>query len=348
MLNRISNLLIQLAKASFRRAGTSSINTSGSVASLEQFDLNGFKQWVLMRGQDRSKPLLLYVHGGPGSAEMALAHRSMNHLEEHFVCINWDQRGAGKSFVSGADPKTMNITQFVEDAVALIELLKLRFQQKKVFLVGHSWGTVIALKVAESRPDLVDAFISVSQVVDMKRGEDISYQYVLERARSENNTKAIRALEAIGGPPYRNAELLIQRRWLSEFHGDLFKLDMLDFFLIMLNAPEYNLSDVIRFILGSKRTNTLVWNELMTINFLRDPPSLSIPIIFFVGRQDRTTSPALILELYDVINAPSKRIVWFENSAHMPNIEEPEIFQHELIAIAAKLSKQKNDREKHQ
>ena len=88
--------------------------------------------WVLLRGQDKSKPLLLYVHGGPGSAEMALAHRSMALLEEHFVCVNWDQRGAGKSFAPGSNPRTMKIPQFVEDAIALIEVLRAHFHQGKV------------------------------------------------------------------------------------------------------------------------------------------------------------------------------------------------------------------------
>jgi pimeloyl-ACP methyl ester carboxylesterase len=327
-------LLLQLARASFRRAGTPTINASEGIASLEQVDLNGYPQWVLLRGRNKSKPLLLYVHGGPGSAEMALAHRSMPLLEEHFVCVNWDQRGAGKSFAPGPDPRTMKISRFVDDAIALIELLRARFQQDKVYLVGHSWGTVLAMKVAAARPDLLHALVALSQVVDMQRGEEISYRFVLDRARASGNAKAVRALEKTGAPPYADGDLFIQRRWLSEYHGDLHTLSMLDFLSIMLDAPEYDLGDFIRFFRGAKWTNALVWNELMTVNFLREVPSLSVPVTFFLGRHDRTAPPELAVELHDAIEAPMKEIVWFEGSAHMANIEEPEKFQRELIAIA--------------
>jgi pimeloyl-ACP methyl ester carboxylesterase len=329
-------LLLQLARAALRHAGTPPIGTSEGVASLEQVDLNGYPQWVLLRGQNKSKPVLLYVHGGPGSAEMAFAHRSLTLLEEHFVCVNWDQRGAGKSFAPGPDRRTMKIAQFVDDAIALIELLRARFHQEKVFLVGHSWGTVLTMKVAAARPDLLHALVALSQVVDMQRGEEISYRFVLGRAHASGNAKAARALEKIGPPPYANGDVFIQRRWLSEYHGDLHTMNLVDFFSVMLDAPEYTLGDVARFIRGAKRSNALLWNELMTVSFLRQVPSLTVPVTFFLGRHDRTAPPELAVELHEAIEAPAKSIVWFESSAHMANIEEPEKFQREVIAIAAK------------
>ncbi len=329
-------ILLQLARAALRHADTPPIGTREGIASLEQIDLNGYPQWVLLRGQSTSKPLLLYVHGGPGSAEMALGHRSMRLLEEHFVCVNWDQRGAGKSFTPGPDPGTMNIPQFVDDTIALIEVLRARFQQEKVFLVGHSWGTVLTMKVAAARPDLICALVALSQVVDMQRGEEISYRFVLDRAHAAGNARATRALEKIGPPPYESSDVFIQRRWLSEYHGDLHTMNMVDFLSIMLDAPEYTLFDVARFIRGAKRSNALLWNELMTVSFLSKVPSLAVPVTFFLGRHDRTAPPTLAVELHEAIEAPAKSIVWFESSAHMANIEEPEKFQREVIAIAAK------------
>jgi pimeloyl-ACP methyl ester carboxylesterase len=326
-------MVLQLARAALRRASTPPIGAAEGIASLEQVVLNGHPHWILLRGRDKSMPLLLFVHGGPGSAEMALAHRSMNLLEEHFVCVNWDQRGAGKSFAPKPDPRTMTISQFVDDVIALIEVLRARFHQEKVFLVGHSWGTVLAMKVAAARPDLLHALVAVSQVVDMQRGEKISYGFVLDRARAAGNRKAMRALQKIGAPPYADGDVFIQRRWLSEYHGDFHTMNMLDFLSIMLDAPEYTLGDVIRFVRGARWTNALVWNELMTVSFLKEAPSLSIPVTFFLGRHDRTTPPELSVELHEAIEAPAKGIVWFEGSAHMLNIEEPEKFQRELVAV---------------
>jgi pimeloyl-ACP methyl ester carboxylesterase len=327
-------LLRQLARAAVRRAGTPPIGTPDGIASLEPIALHGDLQWVLMRGKDRRNPVLLYVHGGPGSAEMALAHRSMARLEAHFVCVNWDQRGAGKSFVSGADPRTLTIQQFVDDTVALIEVLRARFHQDRVFLLGHSWGTVLTMKVAAARPDLVHALIALSQVVDMRRGEELSYAFVLRRAHAAGDAKAVRALERIGAPPYADGDVFIQRRWLSAYHGDLYAMDMLDLLSIALDAPEYDLGDVVRLLRGAKRTSAVVWGELAQVSFLRAPPTLSVPVTFFVGRHDRTTPPELTVALHDAMEAPEKRMVWFEGSAHMANVEEPEAFQREVVAVA--------------
>jgi pimeloyl-ACP methyl ester carboxylesterase len=332
---RALRMLGQVGRAAVRRAATPPIAAPGGIASLEQVDLNGCPQWVLLRGQDASKPVLLFVHGGPGSAEMMFAHFTMKRLEERFVCVNWDQRGAGKSFDPESSPASVRIAQFVDDAIVLIDWLRKRFHREKVLLVGHSWGTVLTMMVAATRPDLLHMLVATSQVVDMPRGEEISYRFVLERARAAGHRKALAALEKIGAPPYADGDVFIQRRWLSHFHGDLHTMDMLDFFSIGLDAPEYTLGDVVRFLRGAKRSNAQVWRELMTVSFLRERPALAVPVYFFLGRHDRTTPPELVVELLDVLEAPSKEIVWFEDSGHMPNIEEPERFQRELIRVAA-------------
>jgi pimeloyl-ACP methyl ester carboxylesterase len=316
---------------------TPAIDTPKGIASLEQVELGGCRQWILIRGQDSTKPLLLFVHGGPGSSEMWFAHHSMRELEKHFVCVNWDQRGAGKSFGAGMPAGTMNLGQFVADAVSLIELLLKRFGQQKLLLVGHSWGSVIAMKVAESRPDLLHALVGMGQVVDMMRGEQLSYDYTLERARRAGNAKAVRQLEKIGPPPYKGNGLWLQRRWLSEYKGDTWSLDMKGVLAIGLRATEYSFADFVRFIKGVRFSNKLLWSELCEVNFPRDLQSLAIPVFFFAGRHDYTTPFALVQEFFQTLKAPSKRLVWFEDSAHMANLEEPAKFQAELVRIGEEI-----------
>src|ERR1051326_553298 len=204
------------------RTSTPQMGTPNGIAELQPIELNGYPQWLLIRGQDVSKPLLLFLHGGPGESNMWTAHYAMKELEQHFVCVNWDQRGTGKSFRPGPPPETMTIDQFVKDTIALIELLCARFGQQKILLFGHSWGSILAMKVAAARPDLLHAVIGMGQFVDGKRGEDLSYQYVLERAHAEHNRTAIRSLEQIGAPPYRKDDLFVQRKWLFSFWGGFY------------------------------------------------------------------------------------------------------------------------------
>lgn len=200
------------------RTDTPPMGTPNGIAELKPVEINGYPQWLLIRGQDVSSPLLLFLHGGPGESNMWLAHYTMQELEKYFVCVNWDQRGAGRSFPPSPPAESMTIDQFVQDAIALIELLRARFDQQKVLLLGHSWGSVLAMKVAAARPDLLYAVIGMGQVVDMKRGEDLSYRYVLERAHAEHNRKAIRILEQLGGADtYRKDSTFVQRRWLVRY-----------------------------------------------------------------------------------------------------------------------------------
>ena len=109
-----------------------------SIASLERVTLGGVKQWVLIRSHNVDNPILLFLHGGPGSAEMGFAHKYERKLEEDFIFVNWDQRGAGKSFSKRIPKENMNIEQFVSDAHKLILDLMKRFKKEKIILAGHS------------------------------------------------------------------------------------------------------------------------------------------------------------------------------------------------------------------
>jgi pimeloyl-ACP methyl ester carboxylesterase len=318
------------------RTYTPPIGMPNGIAEFKPVELNGYPQWLLIRGQDVSKPLLLFLHGGPGESNMWLAEYTMKELERHFVCVNWDQRGTGKSFQPGPPPESMTIDQFIKDTIAVIELLRASFGQRKALLLGHSWGSVLAMKVAAARPDLLYAVIGMGQVVNNRRGEEISYRYVLERARAEHNRKAIRILEHLGGSDtYRKGTTFVQRRWLAHYKGVIHALDTAALASILLNAPECSLVDCIR---GLRRDDLkfscrLMGDELMGVNLLQEIPELAIPVMFFTGRYDYNVPFALTEQFYESLRAPYKNLIWFEHSAHMPHMEEPEKFQRALIAI---------------
>jgi pimeloyl-ACP methyl ester carboxylesterase len=324
------------------------MGTPNGIAELKPVELNGYPQWLLIRGEDVSRPLLLFLHGGPGESNMWLAHYTMQELEKYFVCVNWDQRGTGKSFRPGPPPTTMTIDQFVKDTIALIELLCARFGQQKVLLLGHSWGSVLAMKVAAARPDLLYAVIGMGQVVDGKRGEDLSYRYALECAHAEGNRKAIRSLENLGGSDtFRKDRKFVQRRWLVHYGGMMHKPDTGTIVSILLNAPECSITDCIR---GLRREDLkfscrLMGDEIMGVNLLQEIPELSVPVFLFTGSYDYTTPFVLVEQFYASLHAPYKKLIWFEHSAHMPHMEEPDKFQRELIALAGEFCAEKHPQE---
>lgn len=329
--------ITSLVGSIMRLHGTSTapIRAPNGIAELKRVELNGYPQWVLIRGQDVSKPIFLFLHGGPGESNLWLAHHSMKELERHFVCVNWDQRGAGKSLLPGPDPASMTIEQLYEDTVDLIKLLLARFKTQKLLLLGHSWGGVLATRVATRHPELLHAVILMNSCIDNRRGEDLSYRWALERARAAHDEKAVRALERLGGSDTFGREGKFIERKVVFRYGGLVHSDPKKMVRLMLEAPEYSIADCIRgFRMKSLSFSIpLMSDELLKLDLINDVPQLEVPVFLFLGRHDHTAPPELSEEFAAALRAPHKEVIWFEESAHTPDLDEPERFQREVIRI---------------
>jgi proline iminopeptidase len=299
--------------------------------------LGGLVQEVQVRGADASNPLLLILHGGPGFAEMPLFTTYNAELEQHFLVAHWDQRGAGRSYAEDIPPESMTLHQFVDDTVELIGWLTERFEQKKVFLLGHSWGSLVGATVATQYPEKLHAYVGAGQLVAGLRNEQASYEFTLRKAREQRNDEAAIALQQIqhryqpnGG--FTFADLVVQRGWLTEFggtvHGDLAEL---------FGRVEPKLRQE---YFGEQ---SAVWQEfswrhltpdLLAADLTRTARSFEIPVHFFLGRHDQNTPAELAHEYFDSIQAPTKELHWFENSAHLMPFEEPAKFNALLTSIA--------------
>jgi pimeloyl-ACP methyl ester carboxylesterase len=310
----------------------------GGINTLEQVTLGGVKQWISIRGENPKAPLLLFLHGGPGSANIAKLRSQTPELEKHFVVVNWDQRGAGKSFSPFADPAALTREQYVSDAHELVGWLKARFGVGKIYLVGFSWGTVLGLTLASQSPDDFAAFISVSQVVDFQTGERLSLEYALESAQRAGNEQARQELASVN-PAYSSSawqtQLGIQRKWLLAFGGVYHSADSFSHEIKMLFfAPEYSFIEAALWPLGSSRSLGRTWPELMQVNFFEEVPALGCPVVFFVGRHDYNSPWQLTEAYYEALDAPAgKRLVWFENAAHDIFFDEPDKLAREILAI---------------
>ncbi len=306
-----------------------------SIASLEKVKIKGIDQCLLIRGHDVNNPLLLFLHGGPGSPEMGLAYLSQRRAEEYFTIVHWDQRGAGKSFSKKIPAETLNVEQFISDTHELVQLLKSRFNKEKIYLLGHSWGSVLGTLVVQRYPDLFHAYIGMGQVVNMIENENISYKYTLDAAKKAGNNKVVNKLETLD-PPYIDdiKALRFQRKWLARYGGALHDEKSM---MVMIKkgflSPEYSLRDLPRFIKGSLRTAKAMWEELADINFIEQVPELKVPVYFFEGRYDYQVPFELAEKFYEKLKAPKKKLIWFEKSGHCPNFEEPEKFQDALISV---------------
>mgnify|MGYP001417842235 CR=1 FL=1 len=309
----------------------------GSIASLEKVVLGGKEQWILIRGEDSTKPVILFLHGGPGTSQMDLIRKYTPELEKHFVVVSWDQRGAGKSYAAIDPDSGMTMGQIVSDVCKLTEKLRQRFQQQKIYLVGHSWGSVIGVLAAQKQPDSYFAYIGIGQIANMKENERLSYQWTLEQARTANDEGAVKKLTGMGMPPYTGdwqKKFMAQRQLLGKYGGEVYGSASGAFPLVigsLVSATEYTLPDKVNFFRGIFSSVRLLWPELMTIDLAEQAPSLKVPVFFMLGKHDHAVPSILAEQYFNILNAPSKELIWFENSAHLPNIEEKDNFNDVLI-----------------
>ena len=306
-----------------------------SIAELVELELNGRKQWISLRGWNKNAPVLLFLAGGPGGTQMAAVRHELAELEKHFVVVNWDQPGSGKSYYA---EKIENITvqTYIEDGYALTEYLKERFSQNKIYLVGESWGSALGIFLVDKYPESYHALIGTGQMVDFAETERIDYAKAMEIAKNKGDTALIERLTANGEPPYYGKDVTwksaVYLNYLSEYMAENPEIHNPGYNTIRdICSSEYGLLDKINFFRGIVNTYNHVYQQLYSIDLRTDYTTLDVPVYFFLGRHDVNAPTVLVEEYVQVLDAPDKGIVWFEHSGHSPWINEREKFIRELV-----------------
>lgn len=290
--------------------------------------LNGTEQYVSIRAEQADLPLLLYLHGGPGDAALPLVLKYNRALENHFTVVVWEQRGAGKSYYDFGD-SIVTIDTFLQDLHSLVMYLTERYQQKKLFLLGHSWGSVLGLTYAADHPEMLNAYIGCGQVVNMKKACRIAYEYAVAHA----SPKALKRLTHIDytytGENWLD-DLLFVTGQVVKHGGSLYgRSNYNDLIKPFLFSKYYSIPDLIRRQKGSLQSIKRLWPELMETNFERKT-EYGVPIIFVEGKHDAHVSSELANEYFNTIKTES-HFFYFTNSCHFPQWSESDRFNNLLI-----------------
>jgi pimeloyl-ACP methyl ester carboxylesterase len=297
-----------------------------SIAVLQSVDLGGSPQWLLIRGRDISNPVLLFLHGGPGMPAMYLAHAFQGELEDDFVVVHWDRRGAGKSYSKAVPTSSLTDSQLIADALELVTYLKGRFEVERVYLVGHSWGSRLGMLLVKKAPQHFAAYVGIGQLAFASEIPAVQDRFIREEARKAGNRKALRDLALQGRSVYE--------KWVFRFGGELFRSK--SYWPLLwtgLWAPEYTISDILNI-----RKGVNLYNEFFrSVEFQGDLGdeilSVRVPVYFFTGRHDYCVPFELTQRYFDKLRAPFKKMVWFERSAHFPFFEEPGRFAGEMLKV---------------
>lgn len=312
------------------------IASPSGIDALEEVSFGGVPQWIQIRGWDRRKPLLLFLHGGPGFPQMPFAHQNAA-LEKNFVVVQWDQRGAGKSFSKSLEGDALKIEQFVSDTHELVELLLKRFVAPKCYLVAHSWGSILGANIVSKHPELFYAYIGIGQVASPYESQQVRYRFAFGAAERAHDEQATRALRAAGAPPYpdfaRADEL---ERWVQHYSRRRHvPLGRGRFTWLAVNSPAYSWADLVRIPLGERFSVAHLWREsFYDVNLFEQVPSLEVPVFFFIGRHDTVVTPDVTERYFNALEAPrGKQMIWFEESGHWPHFEEPRVYRESLARV---------------
>jgi pimeloyl-ACP methyl ester carboxylesterase len=294
--------------------------------------ISGETQWVSVRGKD-SSPVLIYLHGGPGGSEFGPRRKYLRELEDRWRLVEWEQRGAGRSYRGDESAATLTPDALVNDGIQVVEWACSELGVKRVVIVGHSFGTLLGIWLAQRAPGRIAAFVGAGQIVNWALQESRGYAWALDEARRRKHAKAIASLERLGPPTggvyaigARGVE--IERRWLSAFGG--VSADPSFFWswvLSIFTCGEYPLAAKLRFMKAMRRSMDLLWPVLAPkVDLLRDVRQLEVPVHLFSGRSDRITPADLVEEWLTVLRAPAKRHEIVEGAGHLNLFEAPAKF----------------------
>jgi pimeloyl-ACP methyl ester carboxylesterase len=310
------------------------ITEANGIEILEEINIGGLKQWIQVRGRDKNNPILLFLHGGPGAGFLGVAHTFQDAWEDHFTVVQWDQRGAGKSFNGEIPRSSMTLEQMKADTIEVVQYLRKRFNREKIFLMGYSWGSYLGVHAIKKNPEWFFAYIGVGQVVNMREGEKVSYDYTIRIANDRGNNEALEQLLSLAPYPSENMtqKLGLQRNWLVKFNGSFYHETSTKFYETALrSAPEYSIFNFINYRKGLLLSVDALWGPFMESDMTTLGYDFQVPVFFFSGRYDYQVPADLAFDYFDKIQAPYKEFVWFEDSAHSPMIEETEKFSKELV-----------------
>lgn len=285
------------------------------IDTTEVVQIGGIKQFIKLQGVDNTKPLLLFLHGGPGTSLIPVADAFTNKLKEQFVVVQWDQREAGETLKLNHSTEKLSLQLLQKDTEEIIQYLLKKYNRKKLFLVSHSFGSMLGFDFAEKHPELLYAYIPISAIVDQLKSEKLTMEMLNKWAKETNNTEAAKELALVKVPFEKEDDLFYSQKWLFIHNG-------VDFAKEASFKAKYHDWLAIWFPM---------WKKSVTKNLFKTLPELKCPVYFIEGIGDQQKSHYLIEDYYKFVKAPKKELFWFDKSGHTVFNSEPEKLQQVII-----------------
>lgn len=318
-----------------------------AIDTSEKVSYNGNDYFLRIRTENADNPVVLFLHGGCGSPDRAQVMKFQSPLADKFTVVAWDQRGTGFAY-DKREAKKLDLTKdiYVQDARNVVLYLKTRFKKDKIIIVGHSFGSVLGVWLANGYPDDILAYVGIGQCVDYIKNEELSYKWSLDEAKRVDDKKSVKILTKIGFPTngiYSGNKsehqkcIMKQRSVLHKLGGATYAnrkpyWQELLFHDVPIILKEYNLINAIKYLKGLNYTShtTLAFTNP---DFMKNVTELKVPVYLTLGRYDYNCACNLAELWFENLSAPEKKLIWFEHSAHSPQWEEPDEWNAQFIRL---------------
>ncbi|HMH00587.1 MAG TPA: alpha/beta hydrolase [Terriglobales bacterium] len=302
--------------------------------------IGSIKQWVQIRGEDRNNPVLLFVHGGPGGSTLPMSS-GWQPWEKYFTVVQWDQRGAGRTYGATGDTTapTMTLERMTQDGIELAEYLRTHLHKDKIVLVGHSWGSFLGIHIVKQRPDLFHAYVGTGQVIGratFEKAFEITIAHLQTLAQFVNNAEALAELAPIASRPAMNeSNRLVTEKWskalalppVGDFNlaGPVWPPFMPDFSLLDWYNRNKGIAFSAKYLRGID--GPMFQRNVASLGF-----EFSIPVFFIEGDEDYITPSGPAEQYFKQIIAPHKDFVQFHGGDHFIPFDHPDQFLADLVA----------------
>ena len=305
-------------------------STAAPIQETRFVSLGGIEQWITIRGANRANPVLLIVHGGPGDAQSSL-RSAYAVYEKDFTIVQWDQRGAGKTYAqnltSPPEPERVEL-----DGIELAQYLCNYLAKKKIIVLGHSWGSYLAVGMVQRRPELFVAYVGTGQVGSWRANIQVQFDFLLARARAANDRKRVEQLEEIGKPDPASAEKYFSwwsmrnpymppddSKWFEELRR------------IVRSDPEFTEEYMKTLGEGMKYSGRTTVGAMLTTELPTTANTFKLPFFVIQGREDMVTPTSVAMNYFNVVKAPKKKLILIEHAGHFALVTHPEEFLAALV-----------------
>jgi pimeloyl-ACP methyl ester carboxylesterase len=316
-----------------RNARDYAITTPNGIQEDRYITLGGIEQWISIRGEDRSNPVILLVHGGPGDATSLYGYALLRSWFKRFTVVQWDQRGAGRTYGrNGPSTPMVTIDRIVHDGIELSDSLRRALKKDKIIVVGPSFGSIVGLEMGRARSGLFYAFTGTGQIgAPADTTLAAAYRLVLASATRRGERVAVRELTEIGPPPWRDGRAYgIEHKWTNLLeHIDTFLNATLS---LGLTAPGATIGDLNGSFDGEAFSGDKLVPHLNEIDPALFRGTFSVPIFVIQGADDLTSPPSLARAFVGAIRAPKKEFVLVPGGGHFALFTRPDAFLEELSA----------------